>query len=327
MSAPVVRTVGALADDVRPAVEALAAEVSAADAATALSEDAVLRLRTGGSDVTHLLVGGPGGPGGPSGLRGYAQLVTGPHGTEGELLVAPAARRAGLGRLLLDTAVEVAAGAPTTLWSHGDTPGAVALAARTGWTRSRELLRLERPVAGLLDLEVPALPDGLVVRPFRPGADDEAWVALNAAAFATHPEQGRWTVQDLRLRLDEPWFDPAVFLVAESTTDGDAPAGALVGFCWMKSAPHAAELYVLGVAPGRGGHGLGRALLVRGLRAVATGAATPGSVAPGSDVPGSAVPGVVELYVDGDNVPAVRLYERLGFGRAAVDVQYSSPTA
>ena len=60
------RTVGALADDVRPAVEALAAEVSAADAATALSEDAVLRLRTGGPEVTHLLVDVP------AGLRGYA---------------------------------------------------------------------------------------------------------------------------------------------------------------------------------------------------------------------------------------------------------------
>lgn len=310
MTGRTTRTVGALGAADRTAVEALAGFVSAADGATALSEDAVLRLRTGGADVTHLLVAGTDEG---AGLAGYAQLVAGPDGTEGELLVAPLARRAGLGRLLLDAAGRAAPAHPVTLWSHGDTPGAAALAARTGWTRSRELLRLERPVAGLLDLAVPPLPAELTVRAFRPGADDAAWVALNAAAFATHPEQGRWTVQDLRLRQDEPWFDPQVFLVAESDP---AAGGGLLGFCWMKSEPHAAELYVLGVAPGRGGRGLGRALLVRGLRAVATG---------GSD--GSPVPPVVELYVDGDNVPAVRLYEGLGFTRAAVDVQYTSPPA
>lgn len=324
MTAALTRTVGALRDDLHDAVVALAEAVSRRDAASALSEDAVLRLRTGGPEVTHLLVGDA------DDLRGYAQLVarsaTAPsEGFEGELLVAPAARRHGLGRLLLDAVGEVAGGAPVALWSHGDTPGATALAAGTGWTRSRELLRLERPVAGLLDLPVPDLPDDLEVRPFRPGGDDEAWVAVNAAAFATHPEQGRWTVQDLRLRLAEPWFDPAVFLVAEPVAEraagtgagagGETPGG-LVGFCWMKSEPHAAELYVLGVAPGRGGRGLGRALLVRGLRAVAAG---------GPD--GAEPPHVVELYVDGDNVPAVRLYEGLGFTRAAVDVQYTSPTA
>lgn len=303
----VTSTTGALDDDLRAAVEALGADVSAADAATALSEDAVLRLRTGGPDVTHLTVGDAGS------LTGYAQLVSSPAGLEGELLVAPRSRRRGRGRALLDAVTALAAGRPTRLWSHGDTPGAAALAAATGWRRSRELLRLERPVAGLLDLPVPDLPEGLTVRPFRPGAapegDDEAWVALNAAAFATHPEQGRWTVQDLQLRQAEAWFDPRVFLVLQDT--GVHDGGGLAAFCWMKVEPHAAELYVLGVAPGRGGQGLGKALLVRGLRAVVT----------------DGGPETVELYVDGDNVPAVRLYEGLGFARAAVDVQYSSPGA
>nr|WP_276611919.1 mycothiol synthase [Kineococcus vitellinus] len=295
-----------MAEDVRERVLRLAEAASAVDAATALSEDATLRLRSDDGTVTHLLRRDGAGT-----LVGYAQLVgrapaaagTGTADVEGELLVDPAARRRGHGRALLEAVGEAAPASRVLLWSHGDTPGARALAASAGWRRERELLRMERPTAGLAELEVPALPPGVVVDAFRPGADDEAWTALNAAAFAGHPEQGRWSVQDLRLRLAEPWFDPSVMLLAR------APGGALVGFCWMKVEPAAAELYVLGTAPAHAGRGLGRALLVRGLRAVAARA----------DVP----PGV-ELYVDGDNAPALRLYERLGFTRAAVDVQYAS---
>jgi mycothiol synthase len=288
----------------------LAAAASRTDGATALSEDAVLRLGSGTgdhdgdhdgdhADVHHLLRRTPGGA-----LAGYAQLAGPAEAREGELVVHPDHRRRGHGTALLAEVERLAAGAPVRLWSHGDTAGAAALADRHGWTRVRELLRLERPAAGLADLEVPALPEGVHVRSFVPGADDEAWVAVNAAAFATHPEQGRWTVADLRARLAEPWFDADLLLLAEG------PDG-VVGFCWMKVEAGHGELYVLGVAPGHAGAGLGRALLVRGLRAVA---ALP------------APPALVDLYVDGDNVPALRLYARLGFDRAAVDVQYAAPT-
>ncbi|WP_432523851.1 mycothiol synthase [Kineococcus sp. SYSU DK006] len=310
--APATTSLTALAEDARERVLQLAQAASAADAATALSEDATLRLRATDGTVTHLLRHDDGGV-----LVGYAQLVgraaTAPGGraaagatpadVEGELLVDPAHRRRGHGRALLRAVDAAAPGSRVLLWSHGDTPGARALAASAGWRRERELLRMERPTAGLADLEVPALPEGVVVDAFRPGADDEAWTALNAAAFAGHPEQGRWSVRDLRLRLAEPWFDPSVFLLART------PGGALAGFCWMKVEAAAAELYVLGAAPAHAGRGLGRALLVRGLRAVAARAD---------------VPPTVELYVDGDNAPALRLYERLGFARAAVDVQYAS---
>jgi mycothiol synthase len=277
------------------AVLALAAAASRADGATSLSEDAVLRLRAGDGAVRHLLREEDGVP------VGYAQLVpTGQGGFEGELLVHPEHRRRGHGGALLAAVGAHAGDAPVRLWSHGDTPGAAALAARAGWTRARELLRMERPSAGLADLPRPDLAPGLRVRPFVPGADDAAWVALNAAAFAGHPEQGRWGPEDLRARLAEPWFDPSLLLLAES------PDG-LAAFCWMKVEDGLGELYVLGVDPARSGAGLGRALLVRGLAAVA------GRV------------GSVDLYVDGDNVRAVRLYTGLGFTRAATDVQYASP--
>ncbi|NAZ83066.1 mycothiol synthase [Kineococcus sp. R8] len=302
---------GALADPLRHAVEALAAAASRADGAAALSEDALLRLRST-SLATHLLLRDG------EALLGYAQLAPTEAGApaQGELLVDPAARGHGLGRLLLDRVVEVAGPDGARLWSHGDTPGAAALAAAGGWARVRELWRMERPLAGVEDLEVPPLPTGVAVRSFVPGADDAAWVAVNAAAFATHAEQGRWTVADLRLRLREPWFDPALLLLAEDLS-GAAPR--LAGSCWMKLAPAApggasvGELYVLGISPADAGRGLGRALLVRGLQAL-----LPRAGAAGGRLP-------VELYVDGDNLPATRLYERLGFARVAVDVQYRSP--
>jgi len=302
---------GALPAPLRADVEALAAEASRVDGAAALSEDALLRLRTT-SLTSHLLLREG------DELAGYAQLAPADADAPaaGELLVHPAHRRRGAGRLLLDRVVEVAGPTGALLWSHGDTPGAAALASAGGWSRVRELWRMERPLAGVGDLEVPALPTGVQVRAFVPGADDEAWVALNAAAFATHAEQGRWTVADLRLRLREPWFDPALLLLAEDTS---GPSPRLVGSCWMKVAPavpggpDVGELYVLGISPAAAGRGLGRALLVRGLQAL---------------LPrGAAGPVPVELYVDGDNEPATRLYARLGFGRVAVDVQYRSPEA
>ncbi|WP_432573518.1 mycothiol synthase [Kineococcus sp. SYSU DK005] len=289
---------GVLAEPLRAQVQELAAAASAHDGADALSEDALLRLRTGADGVRHLLrrAGGE--------LAGYAQLAGSGRELAGELLVHPRLRGRGHGRALLRAVGGAAAGRRVLLWAHGDVPAAAALAAGAGWVRTRELLRMHRPSAGLAELAEPALPAGVRVRAFVPGADEEAWVALNAAAFAQHPEQGRWGVPDLLLREAEPWFDPSVLLLAQE-------GGQLLGFCWMKVQPHAAELYVLGVHPSAAGRGLGRALLVRGLRAVA----------------GPGAPGAVELYVDGDNAPAVRLYSSLGFTRAAVDVQYASTPA
>ncbi|MFI7631528.1 mycothiol synthase [Microbispora rosea] len=233
-------------------------------------------------------------------VAGFAHLdpadpVEGP---SGELAVHPAFRRRGLGRRLLGEALEVSGGR-LRLWAHGDLPGAARLAASAGLARVRSLWQMRRPLSE--PLPAAALPEGVRLRTFEPGRDEKAWLALNALAFATHPEQGSWTPADLELREREPWFDPAGFFLA---VRGDT----LAGFHWTKvhgGDEPIGEVYVVGVAPGERGTGLGRALTLAGLEHLrALGLAQ------------------VMLYVDEENTAAVRLYEALGFTRWKTDVMY-----
>ena len=185
-----------------------------------------------------------------------------------------------------------------TAWSHGDHPAAARLAASYGWERMRELWVMRRSTAlALPPLELPA---GLTIRAYR-DTDAAAIVAVNAAAFAHHPEQGAMDEGNLGRRMAEPWFDPAGLLVAED-------ASGVLGFHWTKQHdPHRGEVYVVGVAPAAQGRGLGGVLTLAGLHHLA----------------GLGVDEVL-LYVESDNAPAVAVYSRLGFTHAARDthVQY-----
>jgi len=274
------------------------------DGAYPVSEQVVLRIRHGGAG-SHLLIRDRAGE-----LVGYGQVDASNDPATAEFVVHPAHRRHGLGRALATAALTVAKETDPRgrlwVWSHGDHPSAGALALALGFERARVLFQLRRPLSGLPE---PHLPDGVSLRAFRPGEDDEAWLDLNARAFADHPEQGRWTLQDLRVRMSEPWFDPAGFLLAvEDAT------GRLLGFHWTKVHSGSGadprhkpigEVYVLGVDPTAHGMGLGKVLTVAGLRHLRD---------QGLEA--------VMLYVDESNGPAVALYGRLGFGRWASHVQY-----
>ncbi len=144
----------------------------------------------------------------------------------------------------------------------------------------------------------------LTVRAFVPGRDEDAWLEVNNRAFAGHEEQGGWTRDDVVDREHEPWFDPGGFLLHERD-------GRLAGYCWTKvhpaqpgpdGDPELGEIYVIAVDPDFHGLGLGRELTVAGLQHMA-----------------SAGVAVGMLYVDAANVPAVRLYESLGFTVHATD--------
>lgn len=289
------------ADEVTAVVE-LAAAAGEVDGTHPLSEPVVLRLRQAGDPAaTHLLARE-----GQGQLVGYAHLdPTDPAGgLTAELVVHPGARQRGLGRQLAAEALAVAGPAgELRVWAHGDLPTAAALAGRLGFARSRVLLQLRRSLRD--DLAPPQLPAGVTIRSFHPGEDDAAWLALNARAFADHPEQGRWTEHDLRLRQAEPWFDPAGFLLAVREADA-----ALLGFHWTKvhldQPVPIGEVYVLGVDPAAHGLGLGTALTLAGLHHLRQ---------RGLDQ--------VMLYVDESNQAAVKLYTKLGFAPWSVDVTYA----
>ncbi|MBJ6645265.1 mycothiol synthase [Streptomyces sp. BSE7-9] len=281
------------------AVLALLDEAARADGQQAVSEQGRLQLRGGEREgVSHLLLTVD------EELVGYAQLEdTDPvEPPAAELVVHPSYRGQGHGRAL-GTALLAASGKRLRVWAHGGHSAARHLAQVLGLTLFRELRQMRRPLADL-GLPDPVLPEGVTVRAFEPGRDDAAWLALNAAAFAHHPEQGSLTQRDLDDREAEPWFDPAGFFLAES-------GGRLVGFHWTKV--HAeeglGEVYVLGVAPDAQGGGLGKALTTIGLRHLAD----------------QGLPTAM-LYVDADNKAAVSVYERLGFVTHETDLMYRTET-
>ncbi|MDT9693271.1 mycothiol synthase [Streptomyces sp. P9(2023)] len=265
------------------------------DGVHAVSEQGRLYLRHGSREgVRHFLltVG--------SNLYGYAQLEdTDPvEAPAAELVVHPSHRGRGHGRAL-GSALLAASGKRLRVWAHGGKSAARHLAQVLGLTLFRELRQLRRPLVPL-DVAEPVLPEGVTVRTFVPGQDDAAWLAVNAAAFAHHPEQGSLTQRDLDDRMSEPWFDPKGFFLAEKD-------GRLVGFHWTKT--HAedqlGEVYVLGILPDAQGGGLGKALTAIGLRYLAA----------------QGLPTAM-LYVDGDNTAALRVYEGMGFATHEVDLMY-----
>ena len=253
-------------------------------------------------------------------IAGYAYLdppTADPHShapeVSGELMIHPGRRGHGLGRALAAEAVAAADGHALRLWAHGDLPAAAALAAAAGFERFRALWQMRRPLARRAS-HWPGRLSRRAARcaPSSPARTRTQWLALNGRAFAKHPEQGGWTRHDLELREQEPWFDPAGFFIAEKD-------GAMTGFHWTKmhppepgarQAPGLGEVYVVGVDPAEQGSGLGRALTLAGLHHLRD---------RGADQ--------AMLYVDEDNVPAIRMYEALGFTRATVDAMYRRPTA
>lgn len=280
------------------ALRGLWARAAATDGVSAVSEAFRLAVGAPRDGVVHLLRRGD-----DDTVVGYAQVAqAGTPDAVAELVVDPDARRRGHGRALLDAALAEGA---RSVWAHGLLPAADALARAAGLSMTRSLHLMRRPLTDA-DATDPELPPGLSVRAFEPGRDDEAWVRLNAAAFARHPEQGRLTVSDLHDRMAQAWFDPAGLLLVVDDATGD-----LVAFHWTKVEPGAmtGEVYVVGVDPAQQGRGLGGPLTRLGLAHLARlGLAE------------------VELYVDGDNTAARRTYERLGFTDVAVDGQYTVAT-
>jgi mycothiol synthase len=278
------------------AIDRLLAAAERADGRSPLSDQLRLDLRAGGGDGFAAVTARD-----DDETIGLAVVSAGNHSSTVELVVDPTRRdaRPTIGTGLLAAALDVvrsAGGGPVHWWTFEPTDDDAALADRLGFTIGRELRQMRRPLPTGMDAD-------LTTRPFVPGADEAAWVDVNNRAFADHPEQGGWTVDTLRLREAEPWFDPAGFLLHERD-------GRLAGFCWTKlhpdEDPPLGEIYVIGVDPDFQGLGLGPALTIAGLDSIARRGV-----------------GVGMLYVDAANTAAVTMYERLGFTTFRTDRAYT----
>lgn len=259
-----------------------------ADGVITLNEQACLQLKYRGLRDAQLWVS--------ENYEGFALL----HGEILDLAVHPDARDKGVGTALARAAL--AGAGRVEAWSHADHPAAARIAARFGIPRERDLRIMARPTSE--PVEMMPIPSGVHVRTFTP-ADTDALLAINAHAFATHPEQGHMTVEDFLERTSEPWFDPDGLFLAVSADDPSE----VLGFHWTKvhrdEDPPYGEVYVVAVSPKAAGKGLGTLLTQVGLRHLANEGV-----------------GEVILYVDGDNDAATAVYENQGFRVVRTEAQY-----
>ena len=264
----------------RAAVLALAAAASDADGHDPLNEEARLLLARPGA--SHVLASEG------DAVVGYAQWQ--PDAATGQLLVHPAHRRRGVGTRLLASLPR------PVVWAFGDLPEARGFAAASGLAPVRELLVMARSLPARLG---GGLPDGVRLTGYADAARD-AFLEVNALAFAGHPEQGAFDGDDLAARQAEGWWDPDGLLLA---WDDEG----LAGFHWTKvHGDGRGEVYVIGAHPRTAGRGLGAGLLQAGLDRLADQGCHE-----------------VVLYVDGGNTRARDLYARSGFGVALRDVLYA----
>jgi mycothiol synthase len=235
----------------------------------------------------------------------YAQLARGNESWALELVVHPHHRydMHTVGPDILGAALDVVreeGGGHVHWWVFEPSSVHAELAGAVGLQPGRRLFQMRRrlPVG---------LPITIATRSFVVGRDETAWLAVNNRAFAEHPEQGGWTLDTLRQREREPWFDPQGFLLHEID-------GQLAGFCWTKlhpdTTPPLGEIYVIAVDPAFHGYGLGRQLTLAGLESIA---------ARGIEV------GM--LYVDADNLAALTLYRDLGFTTHRTDQAFVGDVA
>ncbi len=269
----------------------------------------------------------------PGPVIGYASVL--PDGTV-QGMVDPAHRRRGIGTQIARAAL--AAHDAPALWVHGGLEGSLQFAQVIGVHEARRLLSMRRD----LTLPLPARPtlapgslDGVVFRAARVPEDAAEWVAVNAAAFAHHPEQGALTLEDFTRRTEQPWFCAEDLLIAREGagepgsapgsppgegSDGERPEGnaaeqrtqnptpdegAMLGFVWLKRVPgEIPEVYAVATAPQAQGRGVANALLRRALERL---------IAAGEQA--------VDLYVEADAEAALALYERWAFETIGCDVQ------
>jgi mycothiol synthase len=109
------------------------------------------------------------------------------------------------------------------------------------------------------DLAAPEWPDGISVRAFAPGRDEEAVYAAHQESFEDHFEHAHWPYENWRQWAFTESFDPTLWWIAE---DGGEIAGVCLGRGEAGAAGELGWVNVLGVRRPWRRRGLGRALLL-----------------------------------------------------------------
>lgn len=287
------------------AVEAAAQETSKHDGIDPFSEQYLFGLRDPRLGHKHWIIE----------QEGQVEAIAANDGSSAELFVVPSARRQGRGTALYEAV------APTPVWAHGNFEGAQALAKAKGLDITRHLLVMAIESAALkaaaqkpeTDLEVANYAES--VERFGKDHVQNQWLKANNEAFSWHPEQGGWDLGRLQRGMEPDWFDERdviFFWDVNGETSGETQPE-MAGFHWTKwhdeVDPGFGEVYVVGLADAYRGRRLGGPLLNAGLQRMTE---------KGTER--------VILYVEADNVPAVKAYERLGFDIAENHVVYETQT-
>ena len=181
------------------------------------------------------------------------------------------------------------------VWGKPAMPWHEQVAEERGLVQVRALHQMRCPL--------PVVIEALPTRGFEPGADDEALRRLNNEAFVGHPDQGDLDPAEFAHKLAEPGVTPEGIRLYEDE-DG------LAGFCWTKIHHDRGlgEVFAIGLHPRVHGRGLGPAMTASGLDWLHQQGLQTGM-----------------LYVEADNTPAIRTYEKLGFSIVRTDKAWSSP--
>jgi len=178
--------------------------------------------------------------------------------------------------------------------AHASDPARIATLERNGFAVARYFRRMTRPLDA--PIAVPQLPEGfrLAVGPH----DPQSWAALYNESFVDHWNHAPWTAAEVAHWQGDEHYRGDLDLVAL------APDGTPAAFCWASIHPEEnalkrrndGQIGLLGTRRGFRSIGLGRAMLLAGMRALR---------AAGTDT--------VLLGVDADSpTGATRLYERVG---------------
>jgi len=156
-----------------------------------------------------------------------------------------------------------------------------------GYALVRHSFRMEADLS--YEPATPEWPEGITVRPFRPGEDDERFYEVQEETFADQVDSEPMTYEEWRHWSFRDPFDADLWFLAE---EGDELAGILVARSERAGDETVGWVSVLGVRRPWRRRGLGRALLLHSFHALRA----RGKPRAGLGVDGSNPTGAVQLY-------------------------------